>query len=98
MVDKPGGTIIEGTSEIQELALVAIIKGYKLICVMSDKQSKRKWISFVLLEQSSGLSYRCEPTDPRSYYSVSKRLANETPNSWYVNQYDNPSNAIAHYE
>ena len=39
-----------------------------------------------------------EPTDPRSYYSVSKRLAEETPNSWYVNQYDNPSNAIAHYE
>ncbi|MDG1871794.1 MAG: pyridoxal-phosphate dependent enzyme, partial [Flavobacterium sp.] len=39
-----------------------------------------------------------EPTDPRSYYSVSKRLATETPNSWYVNQYDNPSNAIAHYE
>jgi cystathionine beta-synthase len=35
-----------------------------------------------------------EPTDPRSYYSVSKRLATETPNSWYVNQYDNPSNAI----
>jgi cystathionine beta-synthase len=39
-----------------------------------------------------------EPTDPRSYYSVSKRLATEIPNSWYVNQYDNPSNAIAHYE
>jgi cystathionine beta-synthase len=39
-----------------------------------------------------------EPTDPRSYYSVSKRLATETPNSWYVNQYDNPSNALAHYE
>jgi len=38
-----------------------------------------------------------EPTDPRSYYSVSKRLATEIPNSWYVNQYDNPSNAKAHY-
>jgi len=39
-----------------------------------------------------------EPDDPRSYYSVSKRLAQETPNGWYVNQYDNPSNAIANYE
>ena len=39
-----------------------------------------------------------EPTDPRSYYSVSKRLGEETPNSWYVNQYDNPSNAKAHYQ
>jgi len=39
-----------------------------------------------------------EPDDPRSYYSVSKRLGKETPNSWYVNQYDNPSNAQAHYE
>jgi cystathionine beta-synthase len=55
---KPGGTIVEGTSGMG-LALVAIIKGYKLICVMSDKQSKRKWISFALLGQSSGLSYRC---------------------------------------
>ena len=36
--------------------------------------------------------------DPRSYYSTSKRIAEETPNAWYVNQYDNPSNVVAHYE
>jgi cystathionine beta-synthase len=81
------------------LALVAIIKGYKLICVISDKQSKEK---MDILRAVGAKVVVCptdvEPTDPRSYYSVSKRLAGETPNSWYVNQYDNPSNALAHYE
>ena len=98
---QPGGTIIEGTSGNtgMGLALVAIIKGYKLICVISDKQSKEK---MDILRAVGAKVVVCptdvEPTDPRSYYSVSKRLAQETPNSWYVNQYDNPSNAIAHYE
>ncbi|WP_108867031.1 pyridoxal-phosphate dependent enzyme [Aquimarina aquimarini] len=98
---KPGGTIIEGTSGNtgMGLALVAIIKGYKLICVMADKQSKEK---MDILRAVGAKVMVCptnvEPEDPRSYYSVSKRLAKETPNSWYVNQYDNPSNAQAHYE
>ena len=98
---KPGGTIIEGTSGNtgMGLALVAIIKGYKLVCVISDKQSKEK---MDILRAVGAKVIVCptdvEPTDPRSYYSVSRRLAEETPNSWYVNQYDNPSNAIAHYE
>ncbi|WP_268849068.1 pyridoxal-phosphate dependent enzyme [Flavobacterium aestivum] len=98
---KPGGTIIEGTSGNtgMGLALVAIIKGYKLICVISDKQSKEK---MDILRAVGAKVVVCptdvEPTDPRSYYSVSKRLAEETPNSWYVNQYDNLSNALAHYE
>ena len=98
---KPGGTIIEGTSGNtgMGLALVAIIKGYKFICVISDKQSKEK---MDILRAVGAKVVVCptdvEPTDPRSYYSVSKRLAEETPNSWYVNQYDNPSNALAHYE
>lgn len=98
---KPGGTIIEGTSGNtgMGLALVAIVRGYKLICVISDKQSKEK---MDILRAVGAKVVVCptdvEPTDPRSYYSVSKRLAEETPNSWYVNQYDNPSNALAHYE
>ena len=97
---KPGGTIIEGTSGNtgMGLALGAIIKGYKLICVISDKQSKEK---MDILRAVGAEVVVCptavEPDDPRSYYSVSKRLAEETPNAWYVNQYDNPSNAIAHY-
>ena len=98
---KPGGTIIEGTSGNtgMGLALAAIVKGYKLICVISDKQSKEK---MDILRAVGAEVVVCptdvEPTDPRSYYSVSKRLAEETPNAWYVNQYDNPSNTVAHYE
>ncbi len=98
---KPGGTLIEGTSGNtgMGLALACIIKGYKLICVLNDKQSKEK---MDILRAVGAEVVVCptavEPTDPRSYYSVSKRLAAETPNSWYVNQYDNLSNRQAHYE
>jgi len=98
---KSGGTIIEGTSGNtgMGLALVATLKGYKLICVMADKQSKEK----VDILRAVGAEVIVCPTDvesddPCSYYSVSKRLAKEIPNSWYVNQYDNPSNTLAHYE
>ena len=98
---KPGGTIIEGTSGNtgMGLALGAIVKGYKMVCVISDKQSKEK---MDILRAVGSEVVVCpndvEPDDPRSYYSTSKRLAEETPNSWYVNQYDNPSNTKAHYE
>ena len=96
-----GGTIIEGTSGNtgMGLALVAIIKGYKCIFVLTDKQSREK---MDILKAVGAEVVVCPtdvaPEDPRSYYSVSKRLARETPNSWYVNQYDNPSNSVAHFE
>ena len=98
---KPGGTIIEGTSGNtgMGLAIVAISRGYNCIFVTSDKQSKGK---LDVLRTFGAEVIVCptnvDPDDKRSYYSVSKRLAEETPNSWYVNQYDNPSNAMAHYE
>ena len=98
---KPGGVIIEGTSGNtgMGLALAAIVKGYRLICVSNDKQSKEK---FDVLRGMGAEVVVCPtdvaPEDPRSYYSVSKRLSDKTPNSWYVNQYDNPSNTVAHYE
>lgn len=98
---KPGGTIIEGTSGNtgMGLAIAAVVKGYKCIFVISDKQSKEKMdIMRAVGAEVVVCPTDVEPTDPRSYYSVSKRLADETPNSWYVNQYDNPSNALAHYE
>lgn len=98
---QPGGTIVEGTSGNtgMGLALAAIVKGYKLICVSTDKQSKEK---FDVLRAVGAQVVVCPtdvaPEDPRSYYSTAKRIAQETPNAWYVNQYDNPSNTQAHYE
>ena len=98
---QPGGTIIEGTSGNtgMGLALAAIQKGYKCIFVLADKQSKEKMdILRAVGAQVEVCPTDVDPEDPRSYYSVSKRLSEEIPNSWYVNQYDNPSNAVAHYE
>lgn len=98
---KPGGTIIEGTSGNtgMGLALAACVKGYKCIFTTTDKQSKEK---ADILKAVGAEVIVCptnvEPEDPRSYYSVSKRLATEVPNSWYVNQYDNLANRLAHYE
>ncbi|MBK9673257.1 MAG: pyridoxal-phosphate dependent enzyme [Bacteroidetes bacterium] len=98
---KPGGTIIEGTSGNtgMGLAIAAIIKGYKCIFTTTDKQSKEKVDA---LRAFGAEVVVCptdvEPEDPRSYYSVSSRLEKEVPNSWKPNQYDNPSNSLAHYE
>ena len=96
----PGGTIIEGTSGNtgMGLALAAAVKGYKIICVINDKQSKEK----IDILKAVGCEVHICPTDvapddPRSYYSTAKRLSTEIPNSWYVNQYDNPSNTKAHF-
>jgi cystathionine beta-synthase len=98
---KPGGTIIEGTSGNtgMGLAIAAIVKGYKCIFTTTDKQSKEKVDA---LRAFGAEVIVCptdvDPEDPRSYYSVSSRLERETPNSWKANQYDNLSNAEAHYE
>jgi len=98
---KPGGTIVEGTSGNtgMGLALPAIIKGYRCIFVTTDKQSREK---MDMLRAVGAEVIVCptnvEPDDPRSYYSVSKRLSTEMPNSFYPNQYDNLSNRAAHYE
>ena len=97
---KPGGTIVEGTSGNtgMGLALVAIVKGYKLICVTTDKQSKEK---IDILKAVGAKVIICpadvEPEDSQSYYSTAKRIGDETENSWYVNQYNNLSNREAHY-
>src|SRR5271155_3390961 len=97
---KRGGTIIEGTSGNtgMGLALVAAVRGYKCVFTTTDKQSKEK---VDLLKALGAEVIVCptavEPEDPRSYYSVAKKLAREIPNSYYPNQYDNPQNPLAHY-
>ncbi len=97
---KPGGTIIEGTSGNtgMGLALVAAVRGYKMVFTITDKQSKEK---IDLLKALGAEVIVCptavEPDDPRSYYSVAKKLSEELPNSFYPNQYENPMNPEAHY-
>lgn len=97
---KPGGTIIEGTSGNtgMGLALVAAVRGYKVVFTITDKQSREK---IDLLKAFGAEVIVCptavEPEDPRSYYSVAAKLAREIPNSFYPNQYENPMNPDAHY-
>lgn len=97
----PGGTIIEATSGNTGLGLcmVAAIKGYKSIIVMPDKMSKEKVDTLKaygaqVVMTPSGV----EANDPRSHYSVAKRLSLETPNSYYANQFHNEDNISTHYE
>ncbi len=98
---KPGGTIIECTSGNtgMGLALAACVKGYKCIFTTTDKQSKEK---IDILKAVGADVIVCptnvEPEDPKSYYSVAKKLVSEIPNSFWCNQYDNLANRQAHYE
>ena len=96
---KPGGTIVESTSGNTGvgLAIAAAVKGYKCIFVMPDKMSQEK----ILLLRAFGARVvvtptAVEPEDPRSYYSVAKRLVEETPGAILANQYHNPVNPEAH--
>ena len=98
---KPGGTIVEGTSGNtgMGLAIASVIKGYRCVFTTTDKQSKEK---IDALKAFGAEVIVCptdvDPEDPRSYYSVSTRLAGEIPGAWKANQYDNLSNTAAHYE
>ena len=96
----PGGTIIEATSGNTgaALAMIAAVRGYKCIFVMPDKMSQEKIAS---LRAYGARVVVCptavEPEDPRSYYSVAERLAEETPSSFYTRQYENQDNPGGHY-
>jgi cystathionine beta-synthase len=97
---KPGGTIVECTSGNTGIgvAIYAAVKGYKVIFTIPDKMSEEK----INLMKAFGAEVIVCPTEvppdsPESYYQVAKRIAQETPNSFYVNQYHNPKNIEAHY-
>ena len=97
---KPGGTIVEGTSGNTGvgLAIASAIKGYKCVFVLPDKMSTEKIRNLRAFGAKVVVTPTAvEPDDPRSYYQVSRRLARETPNAIYINQYDNLSNRDAHY-
>jgi cystathionine beta-synthase len=97
---KPGGTIVESTSGNTGvgLAMAAAIKGYRCIFVLPDKMSQEKIKNLRAFGAKVVVTPTAvEPDDPRSYYSVSRRLGQETPNAYYMNQYDNLSNRECHY-
>ncbi len=97
---KPGGTIVEATSGNTGagLAMVAAVRGYRCVFVMPDKMSHEKiaalraWGARVVVCPTA-----VEPNDPRSYYSVARKIAEETPNAILANQYHNPANPEGHY-
>ena len=97
---KPGGTVVEATSGNTGtgVAMVAVAKGYRCICATTDKVSKEKVDS---LRAYGATVVICPKSvhhdDPRSYYSVARRLAAEMPNAVYLNQYFNQANTLAHY-
>ena len=97
---KPGGTVVESTSGNTGvgLAIACAIKGYKAIFVMPDKMSQEK----IQLLRAFGAKVVITPTavapeDPRSYYSVAKRIVEQTPNAILANQYHNPENPRSHF-
>lgn len=97
----PGGTIVENTSGNTGLALaiVAAVRGYRCIFTIPDKMSQEKIDALKAFGAEVVVTPTNVPADsPESYYSVAKRIARETPNSFYVNQYHNPDNIEAHYE
>ncbi|HYE58273.1 MAG TPA: pyridoxal-phosphate dependent enzyme [Rhodothermales bacterium] len=96
---KPGGTLIECTSGNTGagVALAAIVKGYRCIFTTTDKQSQEKLdVLRALGAEVMVCPTNVAPDDPRSYYSVARRLEQEIPGSVLLNQYDNPANAEAH--
>jgi len=97
---KPGGTIVENTSGNTgaALAMVAAVRGYKCIFTMPDKMSKEKIDTLKAFGAEVIVTPTAVPADhPDSYYETAKRIARETPNSFYVNQYHSLDNVEAHY-
>ena len=98
---KKGGTIIEATSGNTgiALAMVAAVKGYKMVTVLTDKHSTEKVATLKALGSEVVVCpSNVKHDDIRSQYSVAKRTHDRTSNSWFVNQFNNPNNIQSHYE
>ena len=97
---KPGGTLVESTSGNTGLglAMAAAVKGYRCVFTIPDKMSQEK----IDMLKSYGAEVIVTATDldhnhPDSYVQVAKRVARETPDAFYTDQYSNPHNPEAHY-
>ena len=95
----PGATLVEATAGNTGLglALVAAAKGYKLVLVIPDKMSQEKLVhlralgaQIVLTRSDVGRGH------PQYYQDLAERITAETPGAWYVNQFNNPANPLAH--
>lgn len=98
---KAGGTLVEATSGNTGvgLAMIAAVRGYKAVFTMPEKVSKEKQDTLrgygaEVIVTPNGV----EPDDPRSHYSVAKKIASETPGAFYTNQYHNQDNTNQHYK
>src|SRR5881396_4344231 len=97
---KPGGTIVEATSGNTGigLAIAASVRGYKCIFVMTDKASVEKARYVKALGADVVITpVSAKPGTPDHYVSTARRIAAETPNSFYPDQYSHPANPEAHY-
>jgi cysteine synthase A len=97
---RPGGTIIEGTAGNTGigLAMLALARGYRAIIVMPDNQSPEKYAALHALRAEVRTVKATKFADPNHFYHTAKRLGEELPGAVWTDQFENPANALAHYE
>ncbi len=95
----PGGTLVEATAGNTGvgLALVAAVRGYRLVCVLPEKMSEEKRRALRSLGAQVVVTPNAPPGDPRNFQEVARRIARETPDSYLTDQFNNPANPDAHY-
>ncbi len=94
----PGGTLVEATAGNTGvgLALVAALRGYRLVCVMPEKMSVDKRRALAALGAEVIITDNCPPDDPRSFQSVARRIAAERDGAMLTDQFNNPANPTVH--
>jgi cystathionine beta-synthase len=96
---RPGGVVVEGTGGNTGigLAMAAAVKGYRLICTVPDKMSEAKTKTLRAFGAEVVITPTVPPPDPDNYCAVARRIAADTPNAIYIDQYNNPANPDYHY-